>query len=487
MHFIDGKWQEGAHDTFVSINPATNETIWEGTHAGAQEVERALIAAQRAFPSWSATSIEERIGYLGRFEEILKEEKGALALIISQETGKCLWEAFIEVDGMIGKIATSIEAYQSRCESRAISVNNGILKTLFKPHGVVAILAPFNFPGHLPNGHLIPALLAGNCAVIKSSHHTPLTLRTIFQCWEKVGLPPGVINLLQGGGETGELIANHPKIDGLFFTGSYEVGAKLCKELPPHKILALEMGGNNPLVVSELDELEAASYLTILSAYITSGQRCSCARRLIVVKSKKNQEYLKILTQMIGSIQVGSYDTTPEPFMGPLISMEIVEKLLAAQAVLGASGGKSLVEMRPLQEKRPFLSPGLMDVTAVKHRADQELFGPFLQLIWAENFNDAIRLANQTEYGLSASLLSCDESQYAPFFNQVNAGVINFNAPTTGANAKAPFGGIKKSGNHRPSGYFASDYCSYPIASLQHKQIQLPERLAPGVDLLATT
>ncbi len=200
-----------------------------------------------------------------------------------------------------------------------------------------------------------------------------------------------------------------------------------------------------------------------------------------------HDEFLKVLAHMVSSIQVGAYTDHPEPYMGPLIHMDIVEKLLNIQAVLCSEGGKCLVEMVPLRENLPFLSPGLMDITEAHHHMDEEHFGPFLKVTRVPTFEAALKEANNTTYGLTAALLSTNREKYKQFYNEVRAGVINWNFPTTGANSRAPFGGLGKSGNFRPSGYYAADYCSYPVASMERESVHLPKQISPGITLLAKT
>ena len=304
-------------------------------------------------------------------------------------------------------------------------------------------------------------------------------------CWEQAGLPPGVINLVQGGRETGRSLSGSPGIDGLFFTGSWPTGKSLSEQLAAHpeKILALEMGGNNPLVIGDISDTKAAAYATIQSAYLTSGQRCTCARRLIVPVGESGDRFLKELQTMIGNIKVGPYTDTPEPFMGPVISEAAASRLMEAQESLKTKGGVPLVEMRRFKSGTGLISPGLMDVTNVPERPDEEYFGPFLQVIRVPGFNEAIEEANKTSYGLSAGLISNRKEHYEEFYRKVRAGVINWNVQLTGASSSAPFGGVGHSGNHRPSAYYAADYCSYPVASMEAEELQMPGSVSPGITL----
>jgi len=291
--------------------------------------------------------------------------------------------------------------------------------------------------------------------------------------------------LVQGEKETGIALANHPQLDGLFFTGSSATGDILHKQFSgrPEKILALEMGGNNPLIVWDSADLHAAAYITIQSAFITSGQRCTCARRLIVQKGEAGDAFLQTLKTMTEAIVVGAYDDEPEPFMGPLVSLPESEKLVAAQQAFVAQGGKPIVTMQRLKDDLPFLCPGIIDVTDVAVREDTEFFGPLLQVIRVADFDAAIAEANNTAFGLAAGLVSDKPALWNQFSREIRAGVVNWNRQTTGASGSAPFGGTGCSGNHRPSAYYAADYCAWPMASMESDKASLPEKLSPGLTL----
>lgn len=460
-----------------SYNPANGTLVWEGIADSTSAIENKIAKASKALPAWSALSIEERIAFLTRYEDALKKNKDTLALSISLETGKPLWESKTEVDAMIGKIPLSIQSFLERCGNKESVQGNFKLLTEYRPHGIVAVFGPFNFPGHLPNGHIVPALLAGNVVIFKPSELTPSVGELIQQYLQ---LPDGVFQVVQGGPDAGKTLSFSPAIKGLFFTGSASVGQILKEQnlKNPGRILALEMGGNNPLIISKIHDVKAAAYLTIQSAFITSGQRCSAARRLILTE-KCPKEFLQELIRQIESIKIGSYDE--EPFMGPVIHLEAAKKLLKAQEDLIDQGALGIYPMRQLQEGLPFVTPALIDVTDVPNPIDEELFGPFLQVYQVRAFEDAIKIANNTAYGLSAGLFSESSSEWNLFYHSIKAGIINWNAPLTGASSKAPFGGIGKSGNYRPSAYLAADYCSYPIASMQKPALEMPLTLTPGI------
>jgi succinylglutamic semialdehyde dehydrogenase len=442
-----------------------------------------VTRARAAASLWAATSPQHRAALMGALSAHYMQRKPALVEAICRETGKPRWEAATEVDAMIAKIPISIQAYEQRT-SPTESVSDGITSaTRYKPHGVVAVFGPFNMPGHLPNGHLVPAVLAGNTAIFKPSEHTPLVGQAMADAWQAAGVPTGVFNLVQGGPETGKLLSAHRDIDGVFFTGSAAVGIALSRALAerPGTILALEMGGNNPLIVHECADLAAAAYLTVQSAYLTAGQRCSCARRLIVPVGPQGDSFVARLLEMIAGIRIGLPGDEPEPFMGRVISPQAAEKLLDAQARLVSRGGRILAEMKPSPRSPTLLSPGLIDVTSVSPREDEELFGPILQLIRVKDFDAALVEANHTRYGLTAGLISDRRDLYDRFSREIRCGVVNWNRQLTGSSSRLPFGGIGQSGNHRPSAAFAADYCAYPVAAMESDRATLPAKLPPGI------
>jgi succinylglutamic semialdehyde dehydrogenase len=484
-HYIHGRWDQGNGEGFTSTDPATGERIWEGPAARGEEIDRAVLAAHDAFAAWSGLSLADRIAFLHRFGERVRQHKPGFSEWISREIGKPRWEADAEVDAVAGKVDQSIGAYSERRKSVRSEAAEVTSVTRYKPHGVVAVFGPFNFPAHLPNGHIVPALLAGNTVVLKPSEAAPRVAEFMVDLWSETGLPPGVLNLVQGGRETGKALASHPAIDGVFFTGSFAAGSAINQMLAaePGKIVALEMGGNSPLVVHRVADLTAAAYMIIQSAYATAGQRCTCARRLIVPDGPQAEPLLDRLVAMTQTIRVGRYTDEPQPFSGPVISDTAAAKVLAAQDELRRRGGRIRVELKSVGPRAAMLSPGLIDTTDVPDRGDTEVFGPLLQIIRVGGFDDAVREANHTRYGLAAGLLSDDRTLWETFFRRIRAGVVNWNRPTTGAGGGLPFGGIGRSGNHRPSGYFAADYCSYPVASMESNSLSLPGTLTPGIDI----
>ncbi|WP_161627591.1 succinylglutamate-semialdehyde dehydrogenase [Pseudomonas viridiflava] len=483
--YIAGAWQAGQGETITSLNPVTQQVLWSGQGATVGQVDLAVQAARQAFPGWARRSLQERIDVLEAFAARLKHHADDLARCIGEETGKPLWESATEVTTMVNKVAISVQSYRERTGEKSGPLGDATAVLRHKPHGVVAVFGPYNFPGHLPNGHIVPALLAGNTVLFKPSELTPKVAELTVKCWIEAGLPAGVLNLLQGDRETGIALAANPGIDGLFFTGSSRTGNALHQQFAgrPDKILALEMGGNNPLVVDEVQDVDAAVYTVIQSAFISAGQRCTCARRLLVPQGEWGDAFLARLVAVSETIEVGSFDQQPAPFMGSVISLDAALGLLDAQRILLAKGAVSLLEMRQPLAQSALLTPGIIDVTAVSERSDEELFGPLLQVIRYADFDAAIAEANDTHYGLAAGLLSDSEARYQQFWLESRAGIVNWNKQLTGAASSAPFGGVGASGNHRASAYYAADYCAYPVASLETGSLTLPTTLTPGIRL----
>ncbi|MBQ1558782.1 MAG: succinylglutamate-semialdehyde dehydrogenase [Pseudomonas sp.] len=484
-HYIAGQWQPGQGESLQSLDPVSQAVLWQGQGATAAQVEAAVSAARGAFSLWAAHSLDGRIAVLERFAACLKSRADEVARAIGEETGKPLWEAATEVNSMVGKVAISIQSYRERTGEKSGPLGDATAVLRHKPHGVVAVFGPYNFPGHLPNGHIVPALLAGNCVLFKPSELTPKVAELTVQCWIEAGLPEGVLNLLQGGRETGVALAGHPGIDGLFFTGSSRTGNLLHAQFAgrPDKILALEMGGNNPLIVDQVADVDAAVYTIVQSAFISAGQRCTCARRLLVPQGEWGDALLARLVQVAGQIKVGRFDEQPAPFMGSVISLQAAAQLMQAQQDLLAGGATALLAMTQPQADAALLTPGILDVTAVSDRPDEEFFGPLLQVIRYDSFESAIAEANATVYGLAAGLLSDSKARFEQFWLHSRAGIVNWNKQLTGAASTAPFGGIGASGNHRASAYYAADYCAYPVAGLESDSLSLPATLTPGVTL----
>ena len=453
----------------VSWEPATGEELWRAPYGDVDEV---VARARTAWPGWAAQPVARRMELLRRFANEVRKEADALAELIARETGKPMWEARNEVETVVAKVEISIKAYAERTGQKKLdSALQGSTAVRHKPHGVMAVLGPYNFPAHLPNGHIVPALLAGNAVVFKPSEKTPAVGEKLVQCFHQAGIPMSVVQMLPGGPEAGKALVAHPDVGGVLFTGSAQVGIAINRKLAtePGKIVALEMGGNNPIVLWDTPKIADAATLIVQSAFTSAGQRCTAARRLIV-KASLYDEAMAAVKGLVDRLIVGAPFDDPQPFMGPVIDGATADQLTESFLYLISNGGRPLVPMRPLHQQLPFVSPAIVDVTAMAERPDVELFGPLLQVIKVDEFDQAIAEANNTRFGLSASLIGGDPADYSRFWASVRAGIINWNRPTNGASSAAPFGGIGFSGNHRPAAYYAADYCAYPVASSEMEQ-----------------
>jgi succinylglutamic semialdehyde dehydrogenase len=451
-------------DDLLSFEPATGDLLWRGTSGDA---DAEVAAARAAWAPWAAMPLTVRIETLRRFANTVRQRYEAFADLIARETGKPLWEARTEVDTVIAKVDISVTAYAERTAQRRLDAPMGSRVALrHKPHGVLAVLGPYNFPAHLPNGHIVPALLAGNAVIFKPSEKTPAVGEFMVQCYRDAGVPEGCIRLLLGGPDQGRALAEHSGIDGLLFTGSARTGIALNRAFAtkPEKILALEMGGNNPIIVWDTPDLHSAAVLVVQSAFTTAGQRCTAARRLIV-DDRLAEPLVEQINKLVGRLIVGAPHDDPAPFMGPVIDNHTADQLTESFLALMMKGGRPIRHLQRPADDRPFLLPALIDMTDASERPDMELFGPILQIVRTNDFDAAIAEANTTRYGLSASLISQTPSLYDRFWAGARAGIVNWNRPTNGASSSAPFGGIGWSGNHRPSAYYAADYCAYPVVS----------------------
>jgi succinylglutamic semialdehyde dehydrogenase len=453
----------------ISYEPATGAELWRGKHGNVDDI---VGRARRAWPAWAAQPLSTRMELVRRFANEVRKDSDKLATMIARETGKPLWEARTELESVINKVEISIRAYAERTSQRKLdNAMQGTAALRHKPHGVMAVLGPYNFPAHLPNGHIVPALIAGNAIVFKPSEKTPATAELLVQCFHRAGISAAVVQLLIGGPAEGQALVAHDGIDGVLFTGSAHTGIAINRKLAtrPDKILALEMGGNNPIVVWDTPKITDAAAIVVQSAFTSAGQRCTAARRLII-KTSMYEPLMAEVKRLADRIIFGAPFDEPSPFMGPVIDNQAADGLTESFLYLLSHGGRAIKHLIRPRDDLPFLSPAIIDVSGVKDKPDVELFGPLLQVSQASDLDEAIAEANNTRFGLSASLIGGTPQEYNRFWANVRAGVINWNRPTNGASSAAPFGGVGLSGNHRPSAYYAADYCAYPVASTEMEQ-----------------
>jgi len=464
--FIGGQWCAGMGDRMTSIDPSYGKEIWSGISASQSDVKKAFAAARAAFPAWAYSELEERLEYVTNFAAIAKSRKAELAELIALETGKSLWDAAGEAGVVAAKIDVSIRSYRERTGHKSFETGFGRAELQHRPHGVFAVLGPYNFPAHLPNGQIIPALIAGNTVVCKPSELTPAVGELLVQMYQEAGFPDGVINLVQGARPTGAAILDDDELDGVLFTGSASTGAFIHSKFGgrPEILLALEMGGNNPMIIWDCENADNAASIAVQSAFVTSGQRCTCTRRLIIPDNKQGDEILSAVSGLADKISLGAWDQNKS--IGPLVSKDTAVRVVGAADALERLGAKVIRRCHLADMGPSYVSPGIYDVTGLEV-PDEEIFGPVLQVIRARNWEHAIEIGNATRFGLAAGL-----ARWEAFRKHIKAGVVNYNRPTTGASGALPFGGPGASGNHNPGAFYAADFCAWPMASQVADQVE---------------
>ncbi|MFM9994803.1 MAG: aldehyde dehydrogenase family protein [Phycisphaerales bacterium] len=483
---IGGAWLPIPGDRVVSRNPARPaDVIWSGA-PDAAHVDHAVAASRGALHAWSRWTREKRFAVLRRLRAIYEREATRIADLIRDETGKVMWDAKAEAGALAAKIDITLDATEFGPLRRVTGFDlplggSRTGRCWFRPHGVMAVLAPYNFPAHLANGHIIPALAMGNTVILKPSDKTPgvgqLLADLIQEALDAEGAPPGVINLVQGAADIASALARHPGVDGILFTGSWPVGRKILEANldTPGRIIALEMGGNNAAVVMPDADLKQAAIECVRSAFVTTGQRCTCTRRLVVHKEIAAR-FIPAVCKVASNLIVGDPRADYPVFMGPMIGEQARAGVLEFQArVARFASARVLLESSALDGGTGgwYLTPGVIEVEQFELAsetggvgADVEVFGPLLRVAVVESLDAAIEQANATRFGLAASIFTKDAGAIDRVLNEARAGCVNVNTGTAGASSKLPFGGLGRSGNHRPAGSFSLDYCAYPVAGM---------------------
>ncbi|MDG2094961.1 MAG: aldehyde dehydrogenase family protein [Phycisphaerales bacterium] len=473
---IDGSRREIPGDSLVSHNPANpGQIIWSGSPS-IDHVDDAVDAARRALPGWMGLSIDERAGYLRQWRDVAKAHVDELADLIGREVGKPAPEARIEAGAIAGKVDLTLEStVMGRISDWTADAGTGRTgRCRYRPHGVMSVIGPFNFPAHLPNGQFVPALLAGNTVVFKPSELAPAVGQRLGELMQEAGLPPGVFNVVHGSAAESRHLCTHEGVDGILFTGSWPVGRAILEQNldTPGRIVALELGGNNPAIVHKDADLRLAAIECARAAFATTGQRCTCTRR-IIVHEEVADSFLAALCTTASTLLAGGHDDPVTPFMGPLISESARTAVLDSQRRIVSRGGRSLVPSVEMPGEGWFISAGVIEVDGFDMDHDEEIFGPLVQVCTVGSLDEAIHQARQTRYGLAASIFTSDESNFDRCFAELSTGCLNWNVGTAGASSRLPFGGVGLSGNHRPAAALAIDSCAYPVASL----------LQPGSDI----
>lgn len=471
-------------DGLVSINPARpDQVVWRGTPE-ISHADEAVAAARAALGPWSRMPEEKRFAVLHRARDLFDERKDEFASIICDETGKTLWDSAGEAGILGAKVSITLERSANSGMSRVTGFEAGLTDTRvgrcwFRPHGVMAVIGPFNFPAHLPNGHIVPALAMGNTVVFKPSDKTPGVGQLLAEVYREAlaaeGAPGGVVNLVQGAAETAQKLTTHDGIDGVLFTGSWPVGRKILESNldRPGRIVALEMGGNNAAVVLPDADLRQAAIECVRCAFITTGQRCTCTRRVIVHEAVA-ERFIGAVVKSASTLVVGDPRAEHPVFMGPPVNEASRDAVLTAQASYAKSGGDVLLQATApeIPGGGAYVTPSIVQVDRFTPTdgsdagCDVEVFGPLLRIAVVSSEDEAIEQANATRFGLAASIFTKSEASVERFLAEARAGCVNVNCGTAGASSKLPFGGLGLSGNHRPAGAFSLDYCAYPVAGM---------------------
>jgi succinylglutamic semialdehyde dehydrogenase len=488
-NYIQGEFvrHQRPDSSWENKSPADLKDLVIKIESKLEPVDDACVAAKNAFPGWSSLKFEERAQYLLRLKELFISHAEEMAVLISRETGKPLWETRTEAAALSNKIDItlnqSVKLVEDQVVENALPGVKG--RIVFKPRGTLAVLGPFNFPAHLPNGHIVPALATGNTVVFKPSEWTPAVGQFLAQLIDKAKFPPGVFNLVQGKGDVGERLVMHEKVDGILFTGSYEVGFKIKQATIGHywKILALEMGGKNASIVWDDADIEKAVYENIVGSFSSTGQRCSCTSR-IIISSKIHDQFVSKFYETAKKLSIGHWNTMS--FMGPLINEAAVEKYIRFQGIAKREGNESLMRGKVLDTPYQgyYVTPSINIVNEASTQSvyqKSEIFGPNVAVYKADDFSQALQIVNSSDYGLALAVFSKDRSRFETALRECNVGLVNWNRSTIGASSRLPFGGTGKSGNHQPSAHFAVYYCTAPVGCLEDTSSFDRSKLLPGI------
>lgn len=477
-NFIGGKFKIPVKGRrLISDDPGDLERPVGEIRWSAAAVPAAVGAARKAFHGWSRAPFEERAEVITRFASKLREQRDSAALLMSLEMGKPLEESRTEVDRLVLKTEIAKGAEMELVRPSEHDAGRGFTGRLrFRPRGVIAILTPFNVPLHLGTAQTISALLAGNTVVVKPSELVPFTGQLVAELWQEAGAPAGVFNLVQGGPETGRALVSHPGIDGVFFTGSWRTGSAIQASLlgEPQKICALEMGGKNAAIVLADAPFETAVGECVMGAFMTTGQRCNATSRIMVVESIASK-FVEAFLARTDALKIG-YATEPGVFMGPLVSLKGLLHFRKLTAKAAREGFKVLRKGGAFEagNKGYYVRPSVhmkrgaprFPVREASY-ADEEILGPDTAIYVVKNLDEALRLNNRAPYGLVTSIFTASDTSFRRAFEGAENGIVNWNAATVRSSGRLPFGGLKRSGNNRPAGFFTPYLCAIPTASIE--------------------
>lgn len=445
--FINGKWVNSVSGkTFKSFDPSNGKPIAEFQEGNEKDVEKAVEAAEKAFPSWSSTPAPVRGEILLNVSSLLKKNKESLARLVTQEMGKVLNEARGDVQEAIDIFEyMAAEGRRLLGSTTPSELRDKFCMTVRKPLGVVGLITPWNFPIAIPSWKLAPALICGNTAVLKPSSDTPLCAIRLAEILNEAGIPPGVVNLVTGhGGTAGTALIKHPKVRGISFTGSRDVG-KFVAENAGLKKIGLELGGKNPILIMDDANLDLALDGVLWGAFGTTGQRCTAASRVIIHKKVKDK-FEKMLLKRVKKLRLGN-GLKKETDVGPLVNKKAVEKVHSYTGIGKREGANLLCGGKP---KTPgfFYEPTIFtNVKSSMRIAQEEIFGPTVCIISVNNLDEAIKVANSVSYGLSSAIYTNDIRNAFVAIDKIEAGLTYVNSSTIGSEVHLPFGGVKDTGN----------------------------------------
>ncbi len=467
-NFINGKWVDArSGQTMPSINPATGEVLGQVPNSGPEDVALAVQAAKAAYARWRKVPAPRRAEILFRAAERLVEEKETLGRIMTQEMGKVVTESrgdvqeAIDMTYFVAGEGRRLHGYTTPSE-----MPNKAAYCVRVPVGVVGVITPWNFPIAIPSWKIIPALVCGNTVVFKPATYTPLVALRFVQILHEAGLPAGVLNVVTGAGATvGDTLVDHPEVAIISFTGSTETGLAIAQKCARRgKRVSLEMGGKNAAIVMDDADLQLATDALIWSAFGTSGQRCTACSRIITHRSAQG-ELTERLVERTRTLRLGDgLDAQTE--VGPLVSETQLSRVHSYVELGASEGARLLVGGRRADggslARGAFYPPTIFDrVRPTMRIAREEIFGPVTDLIEAKDLEEAIRILNDVDYGLSASIFTRDINRAMRAIEDIETGIVYINHGTIGAEVHLPFGGTKHTGNgHREGGLQALDVFS---------------------------
>jgi succinylglutamic semialdehyde dehydrogenase len=461
--YIHGTFKyDGLTPTHHSTNPSTGDLVCQFS-ARPTGVDEAIASAQQGLILWRTLTWQERADYLMSVAHLVDSHKESIAKAITLEMGKPISEARIEAGSIKGKIQGTIQNWSSFLPP---AIDNAPGEQRFRGLGVVAVIGPFNFPVHLLNTHVIPALLNGNAVIIKPSEITPLSAQRYLELFHAAGFPAGVLNLVQGGGDVGAKLTAHDHINGVIFTGSYETGRKIRQATfdQPHKKVCLELGGKNPALVLDDANLDQATREILLGSLLTTGQRCTATSRVIatagIAEALKHR-----LVDALKSIRP-SDPLDDSCFMGPLSSFQAQTRFMDLLEQGQSEGAEPWVDSVAV-DGGAFVTPSLYGVQGHERYLDEELFGPHISFQVVDTNQDVLAWAQKNQYGLSASVFTQSKETFEWFYDGLSTGILNWNRSTNGASGFLPFGGVGKSGNWHAGGSEGARLSSYPVAVMQ--------------------